>query len=128
MALPSMRHRLLLFSAELPKLSQGEYFCSDEAAAALGPEEPYAGVLPSRSLCQSLPRGPEHSSGQAAATSPPREACYSLGKDWDGSDLLRHLETPERIQTVLVPAGLRLSTLPTSPGGERVQLFRHTNI
>lgn len=94
MALPSTRHRLLLFSAELRKLSQGEYFCSSETAAALGPGELYPGVLPSPSLCQSLPWGPEHSSGQAEVMSPPEEACYSPGKDWDDSDLLCDLEAP----------------------------------
>lgn len=120
MAPPSTRHRLLLFSAELHKLSQGGYFCSKETAAALGPEEPYPGVLPSRSLCQSLPHGPEHSS----VMSLPKEPCYSLGKDWDDSDLLRDLETPKHVQVVLVPAGPR--AVAQHPGGGRVWLFRRT--
>ena len=107
MALPSTRHRHLLFSAELHKLGQGECFCSNKTAAALGPGELYPGVLPSQSLCQSPPQGPEHSSGQAEVMSPPKEACYSLGKDWDDSDLLRDLETPQGIQMVLIPAGPR---------------------
>lgn len=62
-------------------------------------------MLPSHTLCQSLPRGPEHSSGQAEVISPPKGACYHLGKDWDDSDLLCDLETLKQIQMVLIPAG-----------------------
>lgn len=39
--------------------------------------------------------------------SPPKEACYSLGKDWDDSDFLHDLEATKQIQMVLVPAGPR---------------------
>lgn len=62
--------------------------------------------------------GPERGSSWAEAMSPPGEPCCSLGKDWDGSDLLCDLGTPKRIRTVLVPAGPGLSTLP-SPWAEK---------
>lgn len=54
-----------------------------------------------------LPEPPADSSAQAEVTAPPKEACHTIGRDWDDSDLPCDLETSERMQMVHVPTGPR---------------------
>lgn len=98
-------------SAELRKLSRREYSCCNETAAALGAGELYPGstegcFFPSPSA-RAPHRGPNDSSAQAEVTAPPKEACHTIGRDWDDSDLPCDLETSERMQMVHVPTGPR---------------------